>query len=218
MQLVKLLFVLCGAFCLFLLFSRDEYSDPPKLFKKIPLWVVIIALLLGYPLINRFLAPCRMGAFFETDREYTAQYEAYVYVDQKPIFCIVDVAKEKVDSDHHTYDYIIEKIYLPYGKTLEAFPNSAYNDYDYNSDVNWVSYEDGDCRITITDLADETSFPFLETTVISSYGDYCASRNVNTFHANSCLSASNILPKNKIFFESEAEAILFGYRPCDLCL
>lgn len=161
----------------------------------------------------------QIGSFFERD-DYSERYEATLYIDEKPIFCLVDMYKSTDIEDvgqnrsRRVTTYWLGTLYLPYGRTElideEYDPDSSHNDVSIGTDSEWFD-------IILEKPADESSQKKLDAVVVASYGDCCASRQSDVYHANSCPIAQNIKPSNLIFFSSTREAEAFGYSPCEHC-
>lgn len=182
--------------------------------KGVVIFSVIITSGLLSLVCGKVFATTEMGAFFEVDYEYTEQYEAYVYIKDKPIYCIATVEKI-IDREAKSKDYYITRIELPYNKT----EYDLWEEYNPKSEKNqvWLGADAERCKIIIRNVATDKSFEVLENTVVTAYGDYCASRAGKTFHWHWCPSAANISDKNKVFFESETEAIALRFSACQLC-
>lgn len=64
--------------------------------------------------------------------------------------------------------------------------------------------------VTIKDVATEDSYDLLDIGYPKTSGKYCAHKDKNTLHYASCYLAKSISKSNKIYFDSTAEAVLFG--------
>ena len=155
-----------------------------------------------------------IGSFFEKTSDFEEQYEAIIYLDEKPIFCIADVQKHK-DPETGSY-YTINKLSLPYGK-FDYCDGEEYDPSYGNNEVH-VGFYSEFCRIEIGDVATEKSVNMLEHEIVSAHGYFCASRKGEKYHHVQCPSAANIAAENKIFFESEEEANLLMFDFCNLCI
>jgi hypothetical protein len=74
-----------------------------------------------------------------------------------------------------------------------------------------------DCLITIGSPATSTSWALLEASVISTSGEFCASKKSELYHTVDCRYAAQIQPENYIYFGTYEEAEYFGYYPHEDC-
>ena len=155
------------------------------------------------------LSSTQIGTFYEK-AEYEEDYEATLYIDNKSVFCIAHLIKNSEPEITHT----ISKISFPYGK-------SQYLDerYDPNYENNEVSLSDWDieCKIILTHPVTQTSWEILQNEVVSNYGEFCGSKESDTFHLLSCPQAKKIKKVNLVYFSSYKEAVVLGYEFCDSC-
>lgn len=179
--------------------------------KNLSVFHVIVSLAVIAGIVNNILsytlASEQIGAFYEKS-EYKADYEAVAYVGDKPIFCIVTVAKYGKD------DYRIIEEKMPYGFT-------AYDDAQYEIEKGYVNTFIGEygtkCKIVLKDLATRDSYKLLDNTVITNHGPLCGSVNSKKYHWLECPNAQNIEEKNLIYFDNSAEADVLGYTLCQFC-
>lgn len=172
---------------------------------------------IGNMILSRAMASTQIGAFYEKS-EYEETYEATIYLNDKPVFCLVDMRRsvDEYDDGERTRKYAnywIDYIYLPYGK--EGYVEEEYSPQSRRSIYLPTSWESVD--IVLNRPADEESHKKLEAEVVSAYGPICGSRSGDTYHHNNCTSAKNIKMENKVFFENEEEACLLGYEACQMC-
>lgn len=145
-----------------------------------------------------------IGAFYERS-DYNETYEATLYIDGRPIFCLAEMSR--YDGEYH-----IREVHLPYGR-------SQYTDEEYDPDEapEGISINDVDCRIKLLYPADTSSYTRLANTFTSNYGDFCAGASSDVYHFRNCYAAQNIAKENLIFFLNEKEAETFGFSMCGLC-
>lgn len=179
--------------------------------------VVVLTFLVGAINIvcSTVFSSTQIGAFYEKS-SYSECYEATLYVDNKPIFCLVDMSKEQEESNSGMRDfYYLSKIYLPYGKSQFIDDGG----YDPTSDTNffYLGEESILCNVVLHSPASNDSYEKLLYEVIASYGEFCGSRKSDIFHFVFCNYVDSISPENLVFFESEAEAHVLGYTMCDFC-
>lgn len=173
---------------------------------------------IGNMILSRTMASTQIGAFYEKS-EYEETYEATIYLNEKPVFCLVDMRRsvDEYDDGERTrkYDnYWIDYIYLPYGKKGYV-EDSEYSPQRGGRVYLPISWED--VKIVLDRPADEESRKKLEAEVVTAYGPICGSRSGDTYHRNNCTSAKNIKMENKVFFENEKEAYMLGYGACQMC-
>lgn len=144
--------------------------------------------------------------------KYTENYDAILYIDEKPVFCIVAIDKR---TDNGRSNYWITEISLPYG-------HSEFVDAEYDPDQNYVNICLGDwgwdCNLTLGEPATSLSYTMLKNEVVSNYGELCGSRESDTYHLLDCQYAKNIKPQNLIYFENQQEAEVLGYSFCSICV
>jgi len=170
-------------------------------------------------ILTQALSSTQIGAFYEKST-YQETYEATLYLNDKPIFCLVDMRREiaeDVDSRGRIKTdpcYWLDHIYLPYGKSAPL--NSEYEP----GHRNYIELlGDGQiAEITLERPKTETAEERLKAEVITAYGPYCASKEGDLYHYRGCGNTKRIKVENMIFFESEYEAAVFGYTPCDRCV
>lgn len=176
---------------------------------RIMLLVILIVGLIN-AILSQALASTKIGAFYEKSA-YTENYNAILYIDEKPIFCIVAVDKQ---TDGGKSNYWITEVFLPYG-------HSEYVDAEYNSDKNYANVSLGDwgwdCSLSLGEPATSLSYTMLENTVVSNYGGLCGSKESDTYHLLDCQHVKNINPQNLVYFESQQEAEVLGYTFCSTC-
>lgn len=153
------------------------------------------------------LSSTEIGSFYELP-EYYEDYEATLFVYEKPIFCIASVCKE--DSSYTAYNLL-----LPYGSSVEI-------EGLYDPELGCFHLELGEhyhyCKLEIGVPATSTSFELLSHITVSDSGDFCGSRISKTYHLLDCPHVKSISPENFIYFESDAEADVLGYLFCLDCL
>lgn len=199
-------------------YAWDRVSDARRCGKRITLSTIIkipnnresiaatVLIVIGAidQLLWLTISSTTIGAFYEKP-SYSETYDATLYLDEKPIFCMVDMHR----SDG---EYFIDTIYLPYGKV--AHPLDVY----YPNGKNRVHLMEGEPgEIVLERQSDDTSEARLAAEVVTAYGDYCGSREGEIYHFTGCISARNIASNNLVFFESEREALALGYAPCKRC-
>jgi hypothetical protein len=156
--------------------------------------------------LSKFESKAEIGAFYELP-EYEAIYEATVYVDEKPIFCL---------AEFYRYDgqYTLSNILLPNKK-------SQYLDDKYDPERAPVLISIGDwgqfCYIELNSPATESSYEKLESFIVAGHGEFCASKESTMYHLLDCRHAKTIAPKNYIYFETQQEADVCGYKFCAEC-
>lgn len=210
-------------FCIGKLLKRNDrpWSEMNPIGPILELWrrgqkatciILSFILVIGFcgVIAETFFSTTEIGSFLEKS-SFEENYEATIYAGEKPIFCIVNVWKE---HDKYGDSYYISYINLPYGKSddidQEYYPERDDNTID-------IGDNDVECKIVIRNVATEYSYELLKNEVVTAYGKYCGSKDGEKFHSLSCVSAKNIKDENMIFFESETEAYLFGYDPCENC-
>lgn len=155
----------------------------------------------------------QIGSFYEK-ATYKECYEATIYVNGKPIYCLAEIQKNAKVFEKN--NYCVERIYLPYEKKIDLS-----SEYDPNLKKNYLdlgyTYVGNDCYIVLRHPASSSSYDLLSFISDSNSGSLCASREGSIMHFPDCYYAKNITSKNLIFFESEDEARLFGYELCDKC-
>lgn len=180
--------------------------------KKICVILSAIIIVGSFGLVaDKFFSTTEIGSFFEKS-SFEENYEAVFYIDEKPIFCIAEIWKEHYENGT---SYRISYINLPYGKSKDV-DEEYYPDIDEN--IIYLGDNSQRCKIVIGHVATERSYEMLENEVITAYGDFCGSKDGNKYHLTSCPSAKRIKDKNMIFFESEIEADIFRYEPCETCI
>lgn len=170
-------------------------------------------------LLSNLYSNTKMGSLYEAS-EYDASYEALIYINGTPSFCIADISR-RVDYEEDArgnyereYNYWIEEIHLPYGNT-EYIGDIYYPDDDINT------YSLGEwgysCDLVLREPVTDISYKLLEAEIVSSYGDFCGSRNSTIYHLLDCPTARNISDSNYIYFSDIIEADILGYSACKLC-
>lgn len=180
-------------------------------------WALVIGAGIANIVFRQVMASTQIGAFYEKN-SYEETYEATVYLDEKPIFCLADMRREVDAYDdgrrgRYSHSYRIDTVYLPYGETV-------YADVEYSPEEKNTIFlgEWGvGVEIILDRPADEASPKKLANEVVTAYGPLCGSRKDGIYHHNDCLSAGNVSDSNKIFFSSEKEASALGYVPCGMC-
>lgn len=174
------------------------------------IFLFIIAVGLVNIVLESSLASTKIGSFYE-EPEYKEEYEAILYIDEKPIFCIATIDKRIDDRNPR---YFISEIALPYG-------HSEYVDAEYDPEDDFAEICLGEWgwryKLTLKDPATEDSYKMLENEVVSNYGEFCGSKGSDKFHLLDCQNVKNISPQNLIYFESEKEADALGYTMCSIC-
>lgn len=171
----------------------------------------VIAIILIVGLINTIcLFTCsstRIGAFYE-EEEYAETYEATLYINKKPIFCLVDMYRE--DGA-----YFIEEIRLPYGHS-ELLYEEEYKPKEEQNEIP-LGNSSRSFKIILLNPATETSYDRLKHTIVSNYGMFCGSKNSDAYHIKNCRYVKSIKEKNLVYFETKQEADILGYLPCSVC-
>ena len=215
-------------------YRRIRYKEPIKRENVFPIpdirdldmkgVVIYIAVLIvtvagiGNMILSRTMASTQIGAFYEKG-EYEETYEATIYLDEKPIFCLADMRREidEYDDGERVRKYVnywIDYIYLPYGK--EGYvDDSEYSPQRGGRVYLPTSWED--VKIVLDRPANKESHKKLEAEVVTAYGPICASRSGDTYHRNECSMAQRIKTENKVFFEDEHEAYILGYEAWQRC-
>ena len=195
---------------------RELYEKGHKI--GVVLFIIILAVGACYTVADHFFSTRELGAFLEERGEFEEEYEAYVYVDGKPVFCIVEIDKvmNVYEDGRGRTSYIITKIKLPYGKEQvdmddEYRLGKKDNTVRLGVDM-WKWY-----KIEVGSVATEKSRIILKNTVVTSYGNLCASKKSDKYHYLDCPSVAQIGDKNKIFFKSALEADALQYTFCSLC-
>lgn len=155
--------------------------------------------------------------FFTT---YPKDYEAHFEIEGKTVFCVatLDCSSDYVEYAHGNWSkiettYKITKLSLPYDRF-------AYVDAIYDKKQNRASIslgEWGEYSVTLGSPADEKSYDILRDEVVSTHGEFCASKKSGKFHTLKCKYAKSIGAQNLIYFLSEKEADAFGYTMCAKC-
>ena len=155
---------------------------------------------------SQFASKAEIGAFYELG-EYETTYEATVYIDEKPVFCLVEFYR-------YEGQYTLSNILLPNGK-------SEYLDDEYDPECAPVRVSLSDwgwtCHIVLNSPATESSYAKLDNFVVSNHGEFCASKTSDSYHLRDCRHAKTIAPKNYIYFETQKEAEVCGYQFCTEC-
>ncbi len=156
-----------------------------------------------------FFAKEEIGAFYEKSN-YQAEYDAMLEINgDTTIFCIATVKREE------GCPYRISKLSLPYGK--KQFPNES----DFKKDNDYISlslgYEGWSCKLALDGLATESSYKALSSYEISPNGEFCASRESDTYHLSGCRYLKKIKAENLIYFENRCDAEVLGYSMCKTC-
>lgn len=185
----------------------DPLTFPPA---KMFLFILPALEILGlvYAILCFQCSEPKIGAFFEKD-EYVQDYEATLQTESSKIFCIATV--ERTDGK-----YYITQIQFPYGHTRECF----WDEYSEIKNRAEVYIETSDIQlyeISLGDMATATSYAYLETYIVSNSGKYCASRNSNKYHLETCPQVKNINSSNLIYFKSRQDAEVLGFYACDTC-
>ena len=150
----------------------------------------------------------KIGSFFE-ESEYVQDYEATLQTESSKIFCIATV--ERTEGK-----YYINQIQFPYGHTRECF-DDEYNEAKNRAEVYIETSDIARYDLSLGDMATATSYAYLETYIVSDSGKYCASRNSNKYHLETCPQVKNINNSNLIYFKSRQDAEVLGFYPCDSC-
>lgn len=191
---------------------------------KIGAVIFAVAFVAGalYWCADSFFSTRELGAFLEQRGEFEEEYEAYIYIEGKPVFCIAEINKwiDQYESgagrSENDVSYVITSLKLPYGREVQNIEDEYYlskeNNQVYLGTEFWESY-----KIEIGSVATERSYKVLDNTVISSYGEFCASKKGDKYHYLSCPAAANISNQNMVFFENGLEADVLQYEFCDLC-
>lgn len=170
--------------------------------------IILIAVIAGFSniFLSLFYASTKIGAFYEKT-SYKEHYDAYVYADDKPIFCIATVYKDGAT-------YSISEISMPYGHS--QYVDEIY-DPDEKSSTIYLGVNGWRCKITLKEPASSTSYTALKNEVVSNYGAFCGSKESDSYHFVNCKKAKNIKAENFVYFESEQEAEILGYQMCSVC-
>lgn len=154
-----------------------------------------------------FCSNNRIGAPYERE-VYTQDYEAALDTGDQRIFCIATITKNE-------NDYFIDKVKLPYGKSIVTCE-------EYNPKLNQVSLylSDNDCECTLSlkSMADKDSYSQLQHTVLTTYGEFCASKKSDIYHYNTCRYVSKIAEDQLVYFDSKKDAEILGFNLCSVCM
>ncbi len=145
---------------------------------------------------------------------YEDTYEAFIYVYDKPIFCLVDMHR---DGDGNYSYYMLDQVYLPYGHSCEV--DDEYVPGNHNEVTIFSRYNDVDCDIVLMRPATEASQTILKNTTFSSVasGEVCTSINSDIYHYPDCPVVKRIPPDNLVYLEYEIEAYLLDLQSCEVC-
>lgn len=176
-------------------------------------WVVFVVTVIGIInlVLSVLLASTEIGNFYEKD-EFSADYEATLYVRDTPIFCIVEVRKWTDDGEK---SYYIEKVKLPYGHEDEQV--DAEYDAEKNRAVVSLGHRETDYDLELKGLATQASYKMLADMVVTNYGEFCGSKEAGVFHRLDCHHVSSIKPQNLVYFDNADQADALGYSACDTC-
>lgn len=171
-------------------------------------FIILLAIIAGFfnIFLSSFCASTKIGSFYEKS-SYKERYEAYVYADDKPIFCIATVYKDGAT-------YSISEISMPYGHSL--YVDERYDPDDKSSTI-FIGDNGWHCKITLKEPASSSSYTTLKNEVVSNYGEFCGSKYSDIYHFNKCGYVKNIKSKNLVYFDTEKEAEILGYQMCSVC-
>lgn len=175
------------------------------------IFLLVVALALSYPLICKWFGSTEMGSFFEK-YDYTEEYEALIWIDKRPMFCVAEIEKNRREG------YFIRKITLPYGKCKyldDDFSPKEEKNYLYDSEI-------GRVEIELLRVATAGSYRKIDTEYSPSSGDFCASKKSDVFHVDefstfTCWNRARIKKSNEIYFRSAREARFLGFEFCSVC-
>ena len=178
---------------------------------------VLFLIGIAVPFISEKFANTKMGDFWEK-RNYEEAYEATLYVDDVPMFCIATVwcNTDAVENNRgqlvHESRYTIVELFLPYGK-------STYTDDEYYPDqkISLITVNGWSCKIKLKDIATEDSYQLLKAEVPTSYGEFCSSKSSDTYHLFDCKYVKRIESENLIYFKNQEMAEVLGYSMCEVC-
>ena len=175
-------------------------------------------------ILTHFLQNETVGAFYER-WNYDTDYEALLSFEGRSMFCIVHVRRETERYNSYYFpDYeILDPLLLPYGIKRDT-DNDAEFDPEYKGDVSSFSisfhnlFDDVyGCEITLIRPATSISYEKLKKAVVSLSGEFCGSKKSDKYHYVQCPYAKEIQEDNRIYFQDEEEACVFGYDMCDYC-
>lgn len=189
------------------------------------LYSLAVTLLTSFSIISLSVFICErifekeeVGAFYEAGF-YERDYEALLFLDGRPIFCIVRVQHDTEELGYETHIpysvyHLINPVQLPYG-VKRYVEESSFEPFDKSFAV---SFNRGvRCTITLIRPVIYSSYKTLENEILSSSGEFCGSKKSDIFHFCKCPYAKKIEKENFIYFDSVEEAHLFGYDMCDYC-
>ena len=178
---------------------------------------VLFLIGIALPFLSVKFGTTKMGDFWEK-ADYKEAYEATLYVDDVPMYCVATVwrntelwensrGRTDIDSRYH-----IVELFLPFGK-------SAYTDDEYYPDqeTSSIRVNDWSCEIKLGGIATEDSYELLKSEVPINYGEFCGSKNSDTFHLLDCRYVKKINPENLVYFSSREMAEVLGYSMCEVC-
>ena len=184
----------------------------------ITIFLIVFSIGSIWGLCNIFLSNTIIGSPFEKNN-YSASYDAHLDFNGKDVFCIAQV--DRISNDGNS-SYYISAISLPFGKTIDNIDTRYTPDEDNYIDISF--YASGSlhdalnkCHISVGSPATDTSRSLLQASVISTSGEFCASRKSDLYHTLDCPYASQISPENFIYFSSYEEAEFFGYSCHEEC-
>lgn len=171
-----------------------------------PLLIIVLAAGVINCILSACLSSTEIGSFYEKS-EYEETYEATLFIDEKPVFCLAEVYK----SDGR---YVVVNVLLPYG-------NHEYTDNEYDPEEGSARLSlgdsDWDCTVVLNDPATDASYDMLNNVVVSNYGEFCGSKLSDMYHLLDCPHAKRINRENHIYFETREEAEILGFIFCSDC-
>lgn len=204
---------LCICYSLYLIiksvYKKIRYGEKMAIsfdFGSVALFLVALA----FCIKALFFGSTTIGSFWEYPN-YTQDYEAVLYIEDKAIFSIAELERCTDEGDSY---YTINKISLPFGKV--DYPES---EYDPQEDNNYVSLGTNsyDCIIILKAPAKKESYHVLRSGSVAQTGEFCASKKEDVFHYADCRHVKKIKRENLIYFETTTEAEVFGYYSCFDC-
>ena len=171
-----------------------------------PFLVIVLTAGVVNCVLSMCLSSTEIGAFYEKS-EYRETYEATLFIEEKPIFCLAEVQK-------YEGRYLIQNVLLPYG-------NHEYTDNEYDPEEGSARLSLGDsgwdCTIVLNDPATDMSYDMLNNVVVSNHGEFCGSKSSDIYHLLDCPHAKRINRENYTYFETRKEAEALGFVFCSDC-